>query len=351
VRGGVGNMAARYIFLIVVLFNSSLTFAAFEENKILLIKSSDIAMYQNVELAFKQFLVTSESDLMNVRSLVVTEIDNSKQTILHLSAAYDLILTIGTEAAEKILSAGAKTPIVSVLLPQQTYLALINLERKNYQTEFDVFRTAIYLDQPFQRQIGLANLVDPQGDVSVFGESPYNNELNNTENCFSSSVNSKLNKVSIYQENIAVTSIPQVLDKTGIAVATPLFIKKMADNAKWLLYMAYQRNIPVIGYSEAFVRAGAVAAVFSTSEDFGKEAAEVVNQLFRSQRYPLVPPKHPQYFTVRVNQRVAKSLGFRNLSELQLIASLKKMEIACSDYIRQNNDKPKQRMTQLKHNE
>jgi len=344
-------MSVRYIFLIIILLNSAATFAAFKESKILLIKSSDMAMYQNVELAFKQFLSTSGNHLINVRSLVLSEIDDSQQTILHLSIVYDLILTIGTEAAEKTLSVGVKTPVVSVLIPQQTYLNLINLERKSFQAEFDVFRTAIFLDQPFQRQIWLANLVDPQGNISVFGESPHNNELNYTENCFTSVASEKFNKVSIYQENIAVTSIPHVLNKTGIAIATPLFIKKMADNAKWLLYMAYQRNIPVIGYSEAFVRSGAVAAVFSSPANFGKEAAELVSHFFSSQRHPLIPPKHPRYFNVRVNQRVAKSLGFGDLTESGMIASLKKMEIACNDYMRQNNDKPKQRMTELKNNE
>ena len=81
------------------------------------------------------------------------------------------------------------------------------------------------------------------------------------------------------------------------------------DTAKWLLYMAYQRGLPVLGFSLSYVRAGALAAVYSTPEQMGRQAAESVRRWLRDGVRTLPQATYPAYFSVAVNHSVARTLG------------------------------------------
>jgi hypothetical protein len=56
------------------------------------------------------------------------------------------------------------------------------------------------------------------------------------------------------------------------------------------------------------VSAGALLAVFSTPAQIGRQLGEELVAL-AEESGPLPPPRHPRYFSVEVNARVARSLG------------------------------------------
>lgn len=76
-----------------------------------------------------------------------------------------------------------------------------------------------------------------------------------------------------------------------------------------LLLTTYRQKVPVIGYSRAYVRAGALAAVYSTPEQIGRQAGELVGGLMKKEKWSLPAPLHPRYFSIEVNREVARSLG------------------------------------------
>ncbi|MGE0372659.1 MAG: hypothetical protein AB7Q01_12290, partial [Gammaproteobacteria bacterium] len=104
--------------------------------------------------------------------------------------------------------------------------------------------------------------------------------------------------------------------------------------AKWLLYMAYQKEIPVIGFSKAFVDAGALGAIFTTPEQIGRQAAEIVLRAVLQARdkrdvvWKLPPPQYPVYFNVEINDSVARSLKLILHSDQHLAQSLIQLEQA-----------------------
>ncbi len=91
-----------------------------------------------------------------------------------------------------------------------------------------------------------------------------------------------------------------------LALYDPVAFKPVT--AKWLLYMAYQRGLPVIGFSRAYLKAGAVASVFSTPEQIGRQAGEWLLQWLESGGKDLGDPQYPKYYSVDFNQPVAESL-------------------------------------------
>jgi len=48
-------------------------------------------------------------------------------------------------------------------------------------------------------------------------------------------------------------------------------------NAKWLLQQAFNYKVPVVGYSKSFLKAGALASVYSSLDDVADSTAEAIN--------------------------------------------------------------------------
>ena len=101
-----------------------------------------------------------------------------------------------------------------------------------------------------------------------------------------------------------------------LAISDPKALNR--NNAKWLLYTAYQEKSPVIGFSSAYVRAGAAAAVYSTPGQFGRQAAELVQRWLRGKAGCLLQPEYPAYFRVATNPAIIHSLGGINTDDEEL---------------------------------
>lgn len=74
-----------------------------------------------------------------------------------------------------------------------------------------------------------------------------------------------------------------------------------------LLLSTYRRNQAVVGFSESFVTAGALASTYSTVEDIIVQVREMLVEYATSGR--LSNPQFPKYFRVATNDHVARSLN------------------------------------------
>jgi ABC-type uncharacterized transport system substrate-binding protein len=76
-----------------------------------------------------------------------------------------------------------------------------------------------------------------------------------------------------------------------------------------LLLTSFRARVPVVGFSSAYARAGAVMSLYSSPDQIARQAADAVNQWMRDRNWP--HPQHPRHFTVSVNAHVARSLGLK----------------------------------------
>ena len=93
--------------------------------------------------------------------------------------------------------------------------------------------------------------------------------------------------------------------------------------------MAYQRRLPVIGFSKAYVKAGAVAAVYTTPEQIGRQAGEEVIHWLQNGSEGFRDSQYPTDYEIAFNLPVAESLELRipNLEETR-----KRMTILLEEY-------------------
>ncbi|MCU7833322.1 MAG: hypothetical protein KZQ56_12215, partial [gamma proteobacterium symbiont of Lucinoma myriamae] len=76
---------------------------------------------------------------------------------------------------------------------------------------------------------------------------------------------------------------------------------------KNILLSSYRNNIPLLGLNKAFVDAGCLAAVYTTTEQFAQETADIINKALVNGQIPRI--NYAKYYEVSLNHKVARSLG------------------------------------------
>jgi len=230
----------------------------------------------------------------------------------------DLSVAIGMKACERVLEANEGRPSLCVLVPRAGFSRLT--ARANGRQ-----LSAIYLDQPIARQFALARAMLPEARRAGLLAGP---ELRAEAGEIRRSA-----RVAGFEAHLepmddagdAAQGIQRLLVDSDLILAVYEPSVLTPANAKWLLHLAYKKRLPVMGFSRAYVKAGAVAAVFSTPEQIGRHTAEAILDWARNDSRGLAPAAYPRYFDVAVNRAVADSLGLDAPSNRDLAARVARM--------------------------
>jgi putative tryptophan/tyrosine transport system substrate-binding protein len=76
---------------------------------------------------------------------------------------------------------------------------------------------------------------------------------------------------------------------------------------KPLVLASLEARLPLVGFSPAFVRAGAAAGIYPDYRETGRQVAELAQRMMRSEER--IADEGPSKVKVAVNQRVARLLG------------------------------------------
>jgi len=82
-----------------------------------------------------------------------------------------------------------------------------------------------------------------------------------------------------------------------------------AATIKPLILLSLEERLPVVGYSPAFVRAGAAAGIYPDYRETGRQAADLALRMLRGEER--LPDENPSKVRVAVNERVARLLGLQ----------------------------------------
>lgn len=217
------------------------------------------------------------------------------------SARPDLIVTAGSQALRNTLAGGGSTPIIATLLPRQSYeqiVAKLPAPRPRI--------TAITLDQPAARQASfLRRLLPDQKRVGiVLGD---DNPVNMAQ------LRQQLSAVGLSLDSESASehaggllgALNALLPRVNVLLAQPDSSIYKRDNIKAILVTSYRHQRPVVAYSAAFVKAGALAALYTTPTQIAGQTAELILG-------PGALPAgaiSPSMFAISINQNVAQALG------------------------------------------
>lgn len=231
------------------------------------------------------------------------------------------VVAVGSAALRDMqdLFADDPTPplLLAVLIPRLAFERIADPSRlRTGQT------SAVFLDQPPARQMELARLAIPSLralGVLLGGESR--------------AAAAALEKAArergvelLVRQAVADGLFPALqalLPEVDGLLAVPDPLVFNSQTATNILAATYRRRIPLIGFSPAYARAGALVSLYSSPDQIGVRGGEVLRQAFSSRILP--PPQWPRDFVVRVNQDVARSLGL-SIEEAQLAQQLRRTE-------------------------
>lgn len=226
-----------------------------------------------------------------------------------------LLIAVGVRAAESVANLRGKTPVLAALVPREWYR---KSGRQRLQGAERRPVSAIYLDQPFERQAQFIRLAFPNAKkVGVLLSTAQVGLVDEIETALRGQ---RLGLVSeiLAPEQKLIEPLERIFTAADLLLAIPDPDVFNRNTAQSILLTSYRYRDPVVGYSRSLARAGAMVSLFSTPAQIGRQAAELVENLVAAAQIRLPSPAAPRYFTVIVNQQVARSLGFDVLPEAEL---------------------------------
>ncbi len=208
-------------------------------------------------------------------------------------------------------------PLLAILVPRVAFERIADPARVRAGSQ-----TAVFLDQSPARHLDLVRLALPDvRSVGVLVSGDTAGQLGTLERA---ARERGLQLVSaVVDPGGLYPALHSVLPDVGLLLALPDPVVFNSQTASGILMAAYRRRIPLAGFSPAYVKAGALLAVYSTPAQVGARGGELLRQALQGKG--LAPPQSPREFTVTVNQNVAHSLGL-TLDQTHLAEQLRQKD-------------------------
>jgi putative ABC transport system substrate-binding protein len=216
-----------------------------------------------------------------------------------------LVITLGTDALRQVSQRNTRLPVLAALVPRQSFERILSETGRRSASG----TSALFLDQPLARQLELLRLALPQarrvgvlwGPESIAQQGAVSSALHThglelREATFGDGQNLSVALQAALQETDVLL---QVADASVYNTAT-------VSN---VLLTSYRAKVPVLAYSAAYVKAGALLSVYSTAIQAGVQLAAMAAQVLQGGGLPLA--QYPNDFTITVNDYVARSLGLK----------------------------------------
>ena len=308
------NRLVRIPLSIVITFFVFFTVSPAALADIFIIKSGEQKIYQKVvdEFVGSWKKICADSVLRQCRSPIKTLALQTGEDIPKISPL-DVIVTIGSRAADYAMDLEIDSKIIHALIPRDTY-------QKLHSGKGSPDHSAIFLDQPIERQLHLAQMINPGKKRIGILLGPVSESLKPNLEEIAARLEIELHIETVKDSDQVGPKLRDIFKRSDTLLSIPDPVVFNRKTIRSVLLSSYHSRIPVIGFSKAYVKAGALAAVHSTPEDIGRNIAHFMRDLLENNNKPA--SVYPSFFSVTVNGDVARSLGLHIKSSEELTKSL-----------------------------
>lgn len=215
-----------------------------------------------------------------------------------------LFVALGMEASNALAKAEPRAPVLCTLLPRSSFERVLYGSGRKSSSQF----SALYLNQPLSRQLELIRLALPAARrIGVLWGSE--SQVHATAlKALAQAGGLELVEATVGRDESLFTSLKKVLQDADLllAVADPqLYNSSSIQN---ILLASFRAKVPMVAFSPAYVRAGALLALYVTPTQIGRQAAAITRGVLQGKALSATP-LYSQEFSVAVNEHVARSLG------------------------------------------
>ena len=289
-----------------------------EARPIVLIADEQVIYHKQFVESFNRHLTPAEQSGLVVLDSHHASLNAHSAIILDRDS---IVVTVGSAAAEQVMPMDSRARMLHAMLTDQDYQAL----EERYNGDMRQ-HSVLYIEQPLGRYLHLINSVFPEGTriTSLFGPLAEQNRIELGRQARLQGVS--LREVVLGSEQDLASVLNDILPQTQVLLTLPDPEVINSKTAKTLIYGAFRHHVPLVGYSQAIVKAGALMAVYSTPEELGRQAAELVSASLSSRQRPIPRYSWPRYYSVSVNFQVARSIDITLPDEKTIVARIREME-------------------------
>jgi len=262
-------------------------------NNILILKSKDSNYYD-------QTIQIIRNTLPSNYSLTIANIKDNPPP-----KTKRLIITLGSNAAKfSRNNYPNNNKIFSFLTLQQSKDIGINKNEAH-----------LLIEQSPQLYFKFAKILLPEKTIGIL--------FQKWQNTFLSDFKDEAVFIEVGESSNVIIATRWALKNTGLLLAIPNKNIYNRHSLKGILLSAYQNATPLISYSPAHVKAGALAAIYASPANLAKKivasikSSDLPSNDFNSRQFA-------EFYTFKINRRVAQSLGLKLISATKIARMLEK---------------------------
>lgn len=280
----------------------SFELACAETHKVTVVLSEEGGAYREFSNAISALLVN--------KNVILNVIDADKPL-----PSSDLFIAAGMKAALTV-AAAKPAAMLAVLVPREGFNKLLNDFSAPVKSGTGAY-SAIYLDQPYKRHLDLIAAALPNARAIGVLYSAAPKDLNKLR-LLAESRKLEFQERSSASSSSLYASLQSLLLSSDVLLALPDAEIYNTSTIRNILLATYRNKVPLIGFSPAYVKAGALCAVFSTPEQIARQSLGIILEYAATGVLPAA--QYAKDFEVSVNEQVSHSLGL-NIKSAALLRS------------------------------
>ena len=215
-----------------------------------------------------------------------------------------LFVALGSEATHVLASAGLQAPVLCALLPRSSFERALHSSGRKPSPQL----SALLLDQPLNRQLDLIRLALPDARRLGVLWGPESQVQAGALKALALARGLELVEATVGRDESIFTGLKKVLAEADLLLAVPDSQLYNSSSIQNILLASFRARVPLVAFSPAYVRAGALLALHVTPTQVGLQAAAISRSVLQGKALSATP-LYSQDFSVAVNQHVARSLG------------------------------------------
>jgi putative ABC transport system substrate-binding protein len=279
--------------------------SALSATEVVILKSSDIAAYNQAISGFKATLnahiTLTEYDLQG-------DLDKGRKLARKIRASDPaLVLAVGLKAAKAAQLEIADTPVVYSMVLDPTKYGLTTPNMTGVLLEIPLERqlSVIRSVLPDMRRIGA--LYDPAKTATTIADAQRLTKRDGIE----------LLANAVSHEREVPAALRTLLRSVGALWLVPDSTVLTDESLRFILNAALEQHVPVIGFSREFARSGALLCLSVNYSDIGRQAGQVARKILDGRLTMPMKPVPPERIDLSLNLKTARFLGIDMPKDLE----------------------------------
>jgi putative tryptophan/tyrosine transport system substrate-binding protein len=275
-----------------------------------------ILLMHDGKIELVQEIIQSLSQNLSNTSIRIDVLDATAQPLPNDATLknYSSLVTLGTQATQIAVERNPPVSILSLLISKKAWL-LINQHKSNYT------RSAIVLDQPINRQILLMHEIYGRDNHIGVILGPYSAAMQTELLDVARQHKQALSVKTIQSDEELIPVLNHLVEQVDILLAEPDPVVYNKRSIQGILLLTYRNKKPVIGFSQAYSRAGAMVSLYSDAQNLARQTTEIILEKTTGEHI-----YSPKYFSISYNQQVARALGYILPDESEVINRIHQKE-------------------------